>query len=277
MLIRYGCELSLVVRRPTPAFVLLDIHPERRGDITDERCLQASPALVLHSGQDAFGNLLQRCTLPSGETSFRLSGIVRDSGLPDGRCDDAAALPVVDLPDRVTTYLSGSRYCETDKLGDVAWQTFGHLPPDIAMVQAISAFTHERLKFDYSQARATRTALEAYYERVGVCRDFTHLAIALCRCMNIPARYVNGYLGDIGVPSDPAAMDFSAWFEAYLGGKWFTFDARHNRRRIGRIAIARGRDACDVPMIRTFGPHALNRFCVVTAEVDDPLHLDDAA
>ena len=138
------------------------------------------------------------------------------------------------------------------------------------MVDAICTFTHDRLKFDYKQARSTRTALEAYEERVGVCRDFTHLAITLCRCMNIPARYVNGYLGDIGVPPDPIPMDFSAWFEVYLGGAWYSFDARHNRRRIGRLPIARGRDACDVPMIHSFGPHILNTFRVVTEEISEP-------
>ena len=138
------------------------------------------------------------------------------------------------------------------------------------MVQAICDFTHKQLAFDYEQARTTRTAFEAYVERVGVCRDFTHLAIALCRCMNIPARYVNGYLGDIGVPTDPAPMDFNAWFEAYLGGTWFTFDARHNRSRIGRLPISRGRDACDVPMVQTFGQHVLKAFRVVTEQVDTP-------
>jgi transglutaminase-like putative cysteine protease len=166
---------------------------------------------------------------------------------------DAKALPVVDLPSEDAPYLNGSRYCETDKLGSIAWNLFGHLPADPAMVQSICDFTHNRLRFDYLQARSTRTALEAYEERVGVCRDFTHLAIALCRCMNIPARYVNGYLGDIGVPRDPAPMDFNAWFEVFLGGVWYTFDARHNQRRIGRVPVARGRGACDVPMVQTFG------------------------
>jgi transglutaminase-like putative cysteine protease len=144
------------------------------------------------------------------------------------------------------------------------------------MVQAICDFTHERLMFDYQRARSTRTALQAYQERTGVCRDFTHLAITLCRAMNIPARYVNGYLGDIGVPPDPAPMDFNAWFEVYLGGKWYTFDARHNRRRIGRIVIARGRDACDVPMLHTFGPHILKSFRVITEEIKELARLPAA-
>jgi transglutaminase-like putative cysteine protease len=276
MLIRYGCELSLIVERPTPALFLVDIHPNRRGDIVEERALHAVPTLPFRIGHDCFGNIMQRCVLPPGETRLFLAGLVRDSGLPDVRDATALALPVHDLPAGATTYLNGSRYCETDKLGLIAWNTFGHLTPGVEMVQTICDFTHDRMTFDYEQARPTRTALEAYEERVAVCRDFTHLAITLCRCMNIPARYVNGYLGDIGVPADPAPMDFNAWFEVYLGGKWFTFDARHNQRRIGRIPIARGRDACDVPMIQTFGPHVLDVFRVETEEVLEPI-VDTAA
>jgi transglutaminase-like putative cysteine protease len=267
MRIRYGCELSVVVERPTPTFVLVDIHPERRAEILREDALRTNPSLPLVKTSDAFGNILQRCVLPAGETRILLDGVITDTGLPDARDPDARAVPMTDLPGEVAMYLNGSRYCETDKLGSLAWSTFGHLGAGTDMVQAICDFTHERLTFDYKQARPTRTAAEAYEERVGVCRDFTHLAITLCRCMNIPARYVNGYLGDIGVPPDPAPMDFNAWFEVYLDGRWFTFDARHNMRRIGRIPIARGRDACDVPMIHTFGPHILKTFRVVTAEM----------
>jgi transglutaminase-like putative cysteine protease len=276
MLIRYGCALSLLVERPTPAFFLVDIHPKRRCDIVEEQSLQSAPPLALRANRDAFGNIQRRCVLPPVETTFQLAGVVKDTGLPDPRDQSALAVPVNDLPGEVTAYLNGSRYCETDKLGEIAWKTFGHLPPDTSMVQAVCDFTHERLAFDYERARATRTALEAYEERVGVCRDFTHLAITLCRCMNIPARYVNGYLGDIGVPPDPAPMDFNAWFEAYLGGTWFTFDARHNRPRIGRLPISRGRDACDVPMVQTFGPHVLMTFRVVTEQVDYPSVPDKA-
>ena len=267
MLIRYGCELSVVVERPTPVFCLVDIHPDRRKDIVRETLFRASPALPLKTMHDAFGNVMQRTLLPAGETSLLLDGVITDPGLPDAREPAARALPVTELPGDVAIYLNGSRYCETDKLGAIAWELFGHLAPGTEMVQAICDFTHDRLAFDYKQARCTRTALEAYEEKVGVCRDFTHLAVTLCRCMNIPARYVNGYLGDIGVPPDPAPMDFNAWFEVYLDGSWFTFDARHNARRIGRIPIARGRDACDVPMIQTFGAHVLKTFRVVTEEV----------
>ena len=265
MLIRYGCELSVVVERPTPVFCIVDIHPDRRKDIVRETLFRALPSLPAKTMHDAFGNVMQRTLLPAGETSLHLDGVITDPGIPDAR-EPARALPVTELAGDVAMYLNGSRYCETDKLGAVAWGLFGHLAPGTEMVQAICDFTHDRLAFDYQRARSTRTALEAYEEKVGVCRDFTHLAVTLCRCMNIPARYVNGYLGDIGVPPDPAPMDFNAWFEVYLHGSWFTFDARHNTRRIGRIPIARGRDACDVPMIQTFGAHVLKTFRVVTEE-----------
>jgi transglutaminase-like putative cysteine protease len=270
MLIRYGCELSVTVERPTPLFCLLDIHPGRRKDIIREAPLRGSPPLPLELLHDAFGNMMQRTLLPPGETTLSLDGVIADPGIPDPRDPLARALPVTDLPGEVAVYLNGSRYCETDKLGAIAWSNFGHLAPGTEMVHAICDFTHHRLVFDYQKARCTRTALEAYEEKAGVCRDFTHLAVALCRCMNIPAHYVNGYLGDIGVPPAPAPMDFNAWFEVYLGGGWYTFDARHNRHRIGRLPIARGRDACDVPMLQTFGPHVLKTFRVVTEVAADP-------
>ncbi len=178
--------------------------------------------------------------------------------------------PVAELPDDTLLYLIGSRYCETDKLSQTAWDLFGGVRPGWTRVQAIVDFVHNHITFGYKYARSTRTASEAFEERVGVCRDFAHLAVAFCRCMNIPARYVNGYLGDIGVPPDPAPMDFSAWFEAYIGGEWYTFDARHNVPRIGRIVVARGRDAADIPLINSFGPHALKTFSVWTEETTEP-------
>jgi len=270
MRIKYGCEISIVVDTPTPASCLVDIHPDRRADIVEEAPLAASPWAALSIDIDAFGNRMHRFVAPPGETTLKLSGIIADCGRPDPR-DPTLAVPAVsDLPSSVLSYLNGSRYCETDILAPVAWQAFGHLPRNGALVQAICNFANERITFDYQQARNTRTAAEAFEERVGVCRDFAHLAIALCRCMNIPARYVNGYLGDIAVPFNPSPMDFNAWFDAYLEGGWQTYDARHNERRIGRVPIARGRDACDVPMLQTFGPHRLVKFAVVTEEVNGP-------
>jgi transglutaminase-like putative cysteine protease len=264
MLIKYGCELSIVVNQPTPMFCLVDIHPDRRSDIIEETALAASTAIQLSDERDAFGNRLRRFTAPPGETALSLHGVIADSGVPEPRDLSARALSIAELPVNVLTHLNGSRYCETDRLGHIAWSSFGHLPRNGALVQAICDFVNGHIRFDYQCARCTRTALEAYEEREGVCRDFAHLAIALCRSMNIPARYVNGYLGDIAVPFNPAPMDFNAWFEVYLDGTWHTYDARHNERRIGRIPIARGRDACDVPMLQTFGPHFLKTFSVIT-------------
>lgn len=266
MRIRYGCELTIAVAAPTPVLCMVDIHPERRADIVEETPLSTWPGLPLSINYDAFGNLVRRTVVPPGETVFRLSGVVQDDGCLDHRQMAARANEIESLPMEAMCYLAGSRYCETDKLSSIAWNTFGHLPRGMAMVETICDFVHQHLTFDYARARSTRSALDAYVERVGVCRDFTHLAVAFCRCMNIPARYVNGYLGDIGVAPDPAPMDFNAWFEVYLGDRWYTFDARHNQRRIGRIPIARGRDACDVPMLQTFGTHMLKSFHVTTCE-----------
>jgi transglutaminase-like putative cysteine protease len=191
---------------------------------------------------------------------------IEDAGKPDRVALNAQEVPVPNLPDDSLVYLMGSRYCETDRLSQIAWDIFGAVAPGWGRVQAICDFVHNHIRFDYMQARSTRTAFETYHERVGVCRDFAHLAVAFCRCLNIPARYVNGYLGDIGVPAvDP--MDFSAWIEVFLDGEWYTFDPRNNTPRIGRIVVARGRDAADIPLINSFGPHVLKAFRVWTYEV----------
>jgi transglutaminase-like putative cysteine protease len=205
----------------------------------------------------------------AGATQLSCHGVMADHGLADPVELDAPLVPVADLPPETLPFLLASRYCETDLLGSFAWWKFGGIQGGWARVQAICDFVHDHITFGYGNARATRTAMEAFEECVGVCRDFTHLAVTLCRCLNIPARYCNGYLGDIGVPPDPAPMDFNAWFEAYIGGRWYTFDARHNVPRIGRILVARGRDAMDIPMLQSFGPHFLRRFEVTTEEVPD--------
>lgn len=196
--------------------------------------------------------------------------------MPDRVFEGAEEAPLDQLPNEALVYLLGSRYCETDKLSDIAWQTFGSTPRGWRRVQAICDFVCSHLTFGYEHARPTRTAFEAYQERLGVCRDFAHLAVAFCRCMNIPARYANGFLGDIGVPPDPAPMDYNAWFEVFLDGRWITFDARHNVPRIGRITVARGRDATDIPLAHTFGAHVLQSFRVWTEEVE-PLVLQKLA
>jgi transglutaminase-like putative cysteine protease len=195
-------------------------------------------------------------------------GIVRDTGVPDPVVPDAIQHAVEELPPDVLAFLLGSRYCETDRLSEEAWRIFGQTPPGWARVQAICDFVHNQISFGYQHARPTKSALDAYNERLGVCRDYAHLAITFCRCLNIPARYCTGYLGDIGIPPVDLPMDFSGWFEVYLGGRWYTFDPRHNTPRIGRVLIARGRDAADVPITYTFGPNQLQSFKVWTDLVD---------
>jgi transglutaminase-like putative cysteine protease len=269
MLIRYGYSIEVSVLQPTPFVTCLDVHPDRRGDIVEEEGLRLDPHQPVHSYLDGFGNLCRRFTAVPGPVTLTSAGIVRDSGEPDPIVADAPVVPVSQLPDETLVYLLGSRYCETDLLSNAAWSMFGGIEGGWAKVQAVCDFVHGHLTFSYPDARPTRTAMDAYNERIGVCRDFTHLAVTLCRCLNIPARYCNGYLGDIGIPPVPFPMDFNAWFEAYLGGRWYTFDARHNTPRVGRIVIARGRDATDIPMLNSFGPHALNRFEVVTEEADE--------
>jgi len=271
MHIRLGYELGIACQQPTEIITLLDVHADRQGDISDQAGFACMPQVKTRVYSDAFGNSCRRLTAPAGGIALTWDAVVEDSGAPDAVDWNAAEVPVTQLPDEVIGFLLGSRYCETDHLMNTAWGLFGHLAPGWGRVQAIVDHVHNHLTFGYQYARATRTASEAYQERVGVCRDFAHLAIALCRCMNIPARYVNGYLGDIGVPADPAPMDFSAWFEVWLGGRWYTFDARHNMPRIGRVVVARGRDATDVPLVHSFGPHVLTKFRVWTFEQDSPL------
>ncbi len=271
MLIRIGYDVALKVQVPTAVIYLLRVHPSREADLVGPEHFEVEPAVPVEWYFDSFGNRCGRVNVPGGVVRFRNEALIRDPGVPDPEAPDAVQHDVRSLPVETFQFLLASRYCEVDsELSDFAWRTFSPVPPGWARVQAVTDFVHGHLKFDYLQARANRTALEGYRERVGVCRDFTHLAVTLCRCLNIPARYVTGYLGDIGVPPVPDPMDFSAWFEVYLGGRWHTFDARHNRRRIGRIVIGRGRDAVDVPIPMLFGTHTLETFKVVTDEVAEP-------
>lgn len=268
MYIRYGYDLGFNCAQPTMMVCLLDAHPERSQHIRYQTPLLTNPPLSTSVFTDSFGNEVRKFMAPTGDLNLFYDAIIEDDGLPDPIELNAPEVPLENIPNEYLIYLLGSRYCETDKLGDIAWQLFGSTPRGWRRVQAICDFVNGHLTFGYQYARATRTAFEAYQERVGVCRDFAHLAVALCRCMNIPARYANGFLGDIGVPADPAPMDYNAWFEAYLDGKWYIFDARHNMPRIGRITVARGRDATDIPLATSFGPHILNKFKVWTEEVD---------
>jgi len=229
----------------------------------------AEPSVPIHFYHDSFGNFCGRLTAPAGGVRLRGKALVRDSGLPDAVQPDAIQHRIEDLPDECLIYLMASRYCETDKLTDVAWSLFKETRPGWERVKAISTFVHNHLTFGYEHASSTKSAYDAYVQKKGVCRDFAHLALTLCRCMNIPARYVTGYMGDIGIPFDGSPMDFSGWFEVYLSGKWHTCDARHNKQRIGRIMMGTGRDAADVALTTTFGRMKMTSFRVFTDEVKD--------
>jgi transglutaminase-like putative cysteine protease len=267
MLIRAGYDIQYNSPQFTPMQLLISVHPSRSADLTTQGPIVMSPPVPTSHFVDGFGNVCTRLTTPPGPISISTSFVIQDSGLPDEVNWNAHQHPVEEVPDEFLVFLLGSRYCETDRLSDAAWAMFGQTTPGWARVQAICDFVHNRIKFGYENARPTRTAWEAYQEGVGVCRDYAHLAVTLCRCMNIPARYCTGYLGDIGVPLANAPMDFSAWFDVYLGGRWYTFDARHNTPRIGRILMARGRDATDVAISTAFGPAELAGFTVICDEI----------
>jgi transglutaminase-like putative cysteine protease len=274
MLIRYGYELTFSCAQPSMMVCLLDAHPERSQQLCYEIPPTTTPAIPTTTYRDIYGNLVRRFIAPTGDLTVTSDAVVEDSGMPDFIEIDAPEVPVEQLPNESLLFLLASRYCESDKLADIAWAHFGSSPRGWRRVQAICDFVCDHLTFGYEFARSSRTAFEAYHERIGVCRDFAHLAVAFCRSMNIPARYANGFLGDIGVPPDPAPMDYNAWFEAFLDGRWITFDARHNTPRIGRITVARGRDATDIPLVTSFGPHILKSFRVWTDEVDTNLLRD---
>ena len=267
MRIRIGYDLAFSNSTPTPTILMLSVHPSRLQDLSEPQRIVFDPPIPSQTYTDHFGNICTRIVLPPGTLAVSSANVVHDSGLPDAVEPDAGQIAVENLPDESLEFLLGSRYCETDRLSDTAWSLFGHAPPGWARVQAICDYVHDRLTFSYPDARSTRTAWDGHEEGIGVCRDFAHLSIALCRCMNIPARYCTGYLGDIGVPLVPDPMDFSAWFEVLLEGGWYTFDARHNCPRIGRIVMARGRDAADVALSTSFGPARLAEFRVITDEV----------
>ncbi|MCC6136608.1 MAG: transglutaminase family protein [Candidatus Contendobacter sp.] len=268
MQIRVGYELTYDCPQPTPMVLTLHVHFTRVSDLIVPDHLITRPPVPMTAYRDAFGNWCSRIVAPKGEIRISADAVVNDSGQPDPVVASAQQHLVPELPEETLMFLLGSRYCETDLLSEAAWSLFGNAPTGWARVQAICDFVHQHIVFGYEHARATKTARDAFNERVGVCRDYTHLAIAFCRCLNIPARYCTGYLSDIGEPPPYAPGDFAAWFEAYLGGQWHTFDPRNNAPRIGRVLIARGRDAADVAISNTFGPNTLKSFKVWTDEVN---------
>lgn len=267
MRMKLGCRLSFNVPVPTPMIFLLNVHYSRVSDLERPDYLMTDPPVRTEAYRDAFGNWCTRLVAPAGGITVSTDGIIRDDGMSDPVGHDAEQHPVENLPSEVLGFLLPSRYCESDALSDFAWNTFGHEPLGWARVQAVCDFVHNHIRFGYEHSRPTRTAVEGLNERIGVCRDFTHLAVALCRSLNIPTRYCTGYVSDIGQPPPYAPMDFAAWMEVYLGDRWWVFDPRNNDTRFGRVLIARGRDAADVPLTHSFGFHQLTGFEVWIDEV----------
>jgi transglutaminase-like putative cysteine protease len=267
MQFRVGYELIYHFPQPTPIILVVNVHDSRAPDLVVPDRLTTEPSLPIVRYQDAFGNQCHRVLAPPGRLRLTADSIVNDTGRPDESVYTAGQDSVQDLPEESLVFLLGSRYCETDLLSETAWQLFSGTAPGYARVQAICDFVHRHIAFNYQNARATRSATGAFNDRTGVCRDYAHLAIAFCRCMNIPARYCTGYLSDVGTPLPWAAGDFAAWMEVWIGGRWHLFDPRNNVPRIGRILMARGRDASDVAIATTFGPNTLERFAVWTDEI----------
>jgi transglutaminase-like putative cysteine protease len=269
MKLRIGYELIYDFPQSTPVILVVNVHSSRAADLLVRDDLVAEPSTPIAAYRDSFGNLCHRLLAPPGRLRLTTDAVIGESGLPDEVSRVAGQDTVQDLPEDTLLFLLGSRYCETDLLLATAWQLFGGVAPGHTRVQAICDYVHRHIRFDYQSARATRSANETFRERIGVCRDYAHLAIAFCRCMNIPARYCTGYLSDIGTPLPYPPGDFAAWFEAWIGGRWYLFDPRNNEPRIGRVLMARGRDACDVAIATTFGPNILQGFRVWADEMTE--------
>ena len=267
MLIQAGFKIAFQCPASTPMLLQLNVHPSRAADLRSPDIIRSDPALPMSSYLDQFDNRVTRLQAPPGLVTFENRFEIYDSGQPDDTPPDSPLSPISSFPDNVLLFLVSSRYCDSDALADFAWSKFQNISGGYARVRAICDFVHSHIRFNYLEASPKRSASDAMRERVGVCRDFAHLAVALCRCMNVPARYCTGYLGDIGVPLDPNPMDFSAWFEVFLDGRWYSMDARHNHPRIGRIVMGRGRDAADVAISTAFGEAKLAHFEVVTDEL----------
>ncbi len=266
MKINIGYEIIYDCPQPTPMILTLNVHHTRVADLIVPDNMLTDPPIPITAYHDGYGNWCSRIVAPKGQLRLFTNAVISDTGQTDSFAPQAKQTPVENLPDDTLVFLLGSRYCETDRLSEIAWQLFDKLPKGWMRVQLICDYVNQHIAFGYQHARRTKTAWEAFQEKTGVCRDYAHLAITFCRCMNIPARYCTGYLGDIGIAPLPGVMDFAGWFEAYLDGRWYTFDARNNAPRIGRVLIARGRDAADVAISSTFGPNTLVKFRVRTDE-----------
>jgi transglutaminase-like putative cysteine protease len=266
MLIKLGYDIQFDIPVEVPIVAMLHVHPSRFADLREPDQLLITPSVPVQYYHDSFGNMCSRFVASPGHLQLWNSTTIQDSGLTDPFAPEARQVPVKHLPHDALRFLLASRYCESDCFMDIAANLFGYTAPGWGRVQAICDWVHANVTFGYHFASPTRTARDVYADSTGVCRDFQHLAITFCRCMNIPARYATGYLGDIGVPLVPP-MDFSAWFEVYLEDRWWAFDARNNKPRIGRILMAVGRDAADVAITTSFGSAILTNFTVVTEEI----------
>ncbi len=279
MILRVGYDIHFEIPAPVAMVALLNVHPSRVADLRAPDEVHSAPALQMENFVDSFGNRCTRFVAPKGELRLSNSTLIHDSGEADLISPDARGIPVQELPPDILRYLYNSRYCEVDRFSTIALELFGSVPPGWSRVQAVCDWVHAKVSFGYQYARPTKTALDVFTERFGVCRDFQHLAVTLCRALNIPARYVTGYLPDIDVPASPSLPDFSAWFEAYLEDRWWTFDARHNQQRVGRVLIATGRDASDVAITTSFGIANLTQFTVITEQLsqDQAAGVDDVS
>lgn len=276
MRLRIGYELIYDCPQPTPMILALHVHASRASDLIVPDYLITRPSIPIIAHHDSYGNWLSRIVAPKGITRLFTDAVINDTYAPDVSMTSARQTPVPNLPGETLIFLLGSRYCETDLLSDTAWKLFHQSPTGWGRVQAICDYVHQHIVFGYEHARTTKTAWETFNEGNGVCRDYTHLAITLCRCMNIPARYCTGYLSDIGLPPPYDPNDFAAWFEAYLDGQWHVFDARFNVPRIGRVLMARGRDAADVAISNTFGFNTLQSFKVWSDEIREDALLNQS-
>jgi transglutaminase-like putative cysteine protease len=264
--IAVGCDFTFTTESAVPAVFL--VRPRHDGDRKLGReQWSVDPQTWHHDYVDVYGNGCRRLTLPVGTTTVTYDAEVQTPEAADPIGHDAVQHAAEDLPDDVLMYTLPSRFCLSDVLGDRAWELFAGTAPGWERAQAISDFVHEHLAFAYGSSSPTYTSLDAYDNRTGVCRDYAHLGITFCRAMNIPARYAFGYLPDINVPPPESPQDFCAWYEVYLGDRWWTFDPRNNQRRQGRAVIARGRDALDVAMVTTFGSAILDSMVVRADEV----------
>jgi transglutaminase-like putative cysteine protease len=268
MRIRVGCEFQYDSAGPTPT--VWQVRP--RADPAQRLAFESWstwPSLSRSSYHDAYGNVCDRLTLPPGPTLLRYDAHVEVPEVFDDADDGARQVPVESLPDEAMIFLLPSRFCLSDVLRDRAWDLFGETEPGWPRVVAVCDWVHQNVRFQRGSSNPLTSALDVWDSRTGVCRDFAHLGLTLCRSLNIPARYVFGYLPDVGVPLPHETMDFCAWFEAYLENRWWTFDPRNNVPRIGRVVIGRGRDALDVAMVTTYGAPILQKMTVWADEIDD--------